>query len=207
MGAGLIRRIVELAIGLAGLAMLIGISRAVIRLFSGQSSEVVWPVVTGSPATQALGAGASATWTHGSLVVANQPLLQWLDLIAQSVTLALSIWALVCLRRLVILFSRGEFLEFRNVADLRRIAMALLAICGVSLASALLLQPLLLASFETQGGVVMHPSLSWDVAGKTNVWLDYEVPIGTAMLAGLAALFAEALKSGIAYREDSEGVL
>ena len=207
MGAGVIKRVVELAIGLAGLAMVIALARAAALVLSGSSAPAVWPVTTDSPATQALSGGASVAWTHGSLAIANQPLVQWSDLLSQVITLGLAIWALLALRQLLVRFAQGQFLVSENVLGLRRIAAALLLSCVLSLAGAMLLQPLLLGQVESPVNVVMHPSLSWSVAGKTNIWLDYELPIGTALLAGLALLFAEALKSGIAYREDSEGVL
>ena len=207
MGATVIKRVVELAIGFAGLAVLIAGARAAALLLSDSSAPAVWPVTTDSPATQALSGGANITWTHGSLAIANQSLVQWSDLLSQLMMLGLAIWALLCLRKLLIRFALGEFLLSENVTSLRQIAAALMLSCAVSLAGALLLQPLLLSYIESPGNVVMHPSLSWSVPGKTNIWLDYELPIGTALLAGLALLFAEALKSGIAYREDSEGVL
>lgn len=207
MGARLIKRVVELAIGLAAVAMLIVTVRGAALLFTGTSSPAVWPVTTDSPAVEALPGTASITWSHGSLAVADQPWVQWSDLIAQCITLGLAIWALLCLRRLLVRFAHGEFLLAENVTSLRRIGAVLLASCAVSLVGAFLLQPLLLGQIDSPGTMVLHPSLSWGVPGKTNIWLDYEVPIGTALLAGLALLFAEALKSGIAYREDSEGVL
>ena len=40
-----------------------------------------------------------------------------------------------------------------------------------------------------------------------NVWMDYSVPVGMFALGGIALLFAEAFKAGLAYREDSESVV
>ena len=66
---------------------------------------------------------------------------------------------------------------------------------------------MILSAVTMPGGMLLHPSISWDVKGMTNIWLHYDVPLFTFTLGGLALLFAEAFRVGTAYREDSESVV
>ena len=85
--------------------------------------------------------------------------------------------------------------------------MLLLAVCGLSVVHALVLQPLILSAVTVPEGMVLHPAISWDVKGAQNVWLHYDVPLVTFTLGGLALLLSEAFRVGSAYREDSESVV
>ena len=81
------------------------------------------------------------------------------------------------------------------------------AVCGLSVIHAAILQASILSVVAAPEGTVLHPAISWDVKGMTNVWLHYDVPVFTFVLGGLALLFAEAFRVGAAYRTDSESMV
>jgi hypothetical protein len=115
--------------------------------------------------------------------------------------------AFLALRRILLALAGGDLFTAENIADLRRIGWMMLGACVVSVIDAVLLQSIILQSAEMPSGMVLHPSISWDVAGVDNVWMDYSPPIGTFMLGALAFLTAGAFKSGMEFREDSESVV
>lgn len=207
MGAKVIGRVVDAAILLVGLAAVLAVFRGAAALLGGKAGETVWAVTTGSPVSRALSGEAAVSWTHGTLALQAQPLLFWISLLLQLFTLALVAKALLALRAVLSRFAAGDMLVSANADGLRAIALALFAVCGLSILGTLVTQSLVLAAVAPPPGVVLHPSLSWSVPGAENLWLDYEVPVGTALLGGLAWLFGQALSAGTAFREDSEGVL
>lgn len=205
MSARVLVRFVELSVGIAGLVMLLILARAFGAIADGGMLQ--WAVTTDSPVQRTFAPGASIAWDHGLISVAQSPLGAGLGLAFQLAVLAFAIASLLALRGLVRRFAEGAFLLEENVVALRRIGRLLLASVALSILGALAVQPLLIASVTVPAGVALHPSLSWNVPGAENIWLDFEVPLGTLALSALAFLFASALQSGIAYRADSEGIL
>ena len=111
------------------------------------------------------------------------------------------------MRRLLIRFAQGDLFNQANANELRKVGLLFIAICAVSVVSVLVLQPMMLTAIAAPSDMVLHPSISWDVADMKNVWLDYSPPVVMFALGGFALLLAEAFKTGLAYREDSESVV
>ena len=57
------------------------------------------------------------------------------------------------------------------------------------------------------GNRMIHPSISWNVKGFENIWMEYTPPIVPMLLALIAFITAGAFRSGQQYREDSESVV
>ena len=208
MSAKFIRRIVELFIAIFMIGIAIRIIRSIAAMFGGNFGTLTWPVQAGALDQEAsLGGGAGISFTNGLLVVPGQPLGHALDLLVVGVTLVLFLLALLALREVLIRFAEGEFVTENNTAALRKIGILLLGSCALSVLHALILQPMILSAVTMPDGMILHPAISWDVKGMTNIWLHYDVPLFTFTLGGLALLFAEAFRVGTAYREDSESVV
>lgn len=207
MSAKLIRRLTEVLIGLFMLGVGINIIKAVAAAVSGSFGTVRWAASTADPVQRALGDNGQFTLSHGEVVATDAPFVGMIDLIASLAMLGVLIVALLALRKLLLNFAEGQLFDDANVGHLRRIGKALLLGVAISIAMALVIQPLLLNSVGTVDGVVLHPSLSWNEKNVENIWLEYSPPIMVFLLGGLALLTAEAFKRGKEYRVDSEGVL
>jgi len=208
MSAKFIRRIVEVFIAIFVIGIAIRFIRSVAAFFGGEFGTISWPVQAGSIGDQThLSGDALISFDDGLLIVPDQPVAHIFDLAIGAATLAMFIIALLALRQLLIRFAEGEFVVDANTAALRRIGVILLAVCGLSVVHALILQPLILSAVTMPDGMILHPSISWDVKGMQNIWLHYDVPLATFTLGGLALLFSEAFRAGTAYREDSESVI
>lgn len=207
MSAKLIRRIVEIFILVFSLGIVLDLARSIFAALSGDFGTFGWHVSAGEPGIMKLGSSGAISWTDGTLTLTGQPVAHALDLVAHIVSVALLLLALFALRRVLISFTEGAVFTQPNVVSLRRIGQALLAVCAISVASVLVLQPIILGAVEMPAGYVLHPSISSNIGDVRNLWLDYDVPIFTFLLGGLALLIAEAFRNGTAYREDSESVV
>ena len=207
MSAKLIRRIVEFFILVCFLGIALDLARTVLAALSGNFGTVGWHVSAAEPRTTELGGTGDIAWSDGTLTVTGQPLAHIIDLVGHFASVALLVLALLALRRVLLAFASGEVFTTANIEALRRIGYGLLAICAISVASVLILQPIILGAAEMPAGYVLHPSLSWNLDEVRNIWLEYDVPIFTFLLGGLALLVAEAFRNGMAYREDSESVV
>jgi len=208
MSAKFIRRIVEVLITIFFIGGFLQIGRAVAAMFEGAFGTVRWPVQAGAFDLRApVGEGAQAWFTDATLAVPDQPFWHGVDVLFSLTNIGIFIAALMLLRGVLANFTAGDLVDEKNVTALRKIGLLLLAACGLSVVRAVILQSAILSAVEERAGIVLHPSISWDVAGMTNIWLHYDVPIFTFALGGLALLFAEAFRAGVAYRKDSESVV
>jgi hypothetical protein len=208
MSAKFIRRIVEVIIAIFFTGGFLLIGRAVAKMFDGDFGTLSWPIQAGAYQLEVLvDEGARATFDDGILVVSGQPFWHSVDLIFSIATIGIFITTLIILRTVLVSFAEGDLVNAKNAGALRKIGLMLFAVCGLSVLHALILQPAILASVTAPAGTVLHPSISWNVAGVKNIWLHFDVPILTFTLGGLALLFSEAFKAGTAYREDSESVV
>ena len=208
MSAKFIRRIVELFIAILFLGAFLQIGRALAAMFEGNFGTLHWPLQASALDMQVpIGDGASAVFADGILELTGQPFWHGVDLIFSLAVIAIFVSVLMVLRSVLVSFAEGEVMNSENAIALRKIGLLLLAVCGLSVLHAVLLQSAIISTVETQAGTVLHPSISWDVKGMTNLWLHYDVPFFTFVLGGVAILFSEAFRAGTAYREDSESVV
>ena len=208
MSAKFIRRIVEVFIAILFLGAFLQIGRAVAAMFEGEFGTLHWPLQAGALDLQVpVSEGASATFVDGVLSLSGQPFWHGVDLIFSLAVIAVFVAVLMALRSVLFSFAEGEVLNAENAAALRKMGLLLFAVFGLSVLHAILLQSAIISNVQTKAGTVLHPSISWDVKGMTNLWLHYDVPIFTLVFGGVAILFSEAFRAGAAYREDSESVV
>ena len=208
MSAQLIRRVLELLIVIFFAGGTIMIARAFAAMFDGDFGTVNWPVQAGAYDLQVeLGEGALATFVDANLAVSGQPFWHAVDLLFSFAGIAIFIIALVMLRNVLMRFAEGDLLNIANADAMRKIGGVLLLACALSVIQAIVVQSAILSAVTPADPAILHPSISWDVSGATNVWLHYDPPLVTLLLGGLAILFAEAIRSGCAYRQDSESVV
>ncbi len=208
MKTTLVRSTVDLFIGLFAIAAIVSVVRLVAAMIRGEFGTISWPVQAEAVSTGVeLAANARISFADGLLSVAGEPLAHALGSLASLASLGLIIAALLLLRKVLSGFAQGEVLTHKNAEWLRRIAWLLITVCGVSLIHAFALQPMILSSVEVPDGIALHPSVSWDVKGVSNIWLHYDPPLGTLLLGLLALLFSTAIQAGTEYRQDSESVL
>jgi Protein of unknown function (DUF2975) len=208
MSARVIQRIVEVFVFLVVAGILLGLLRDIAAMVAGEFGTVSWQVSAADVGqTIDLHEGAAISMTHGNLAVDNLPIAAVIEALSSIGQAALFLIALLALRRLLMRFAQGDLINQANADELRRVGYLFIAICAVSVFSVLALQPMVLAAVPAQPHIALHPSISWDVAGMKNVWLDYSPPVVMFSVGGFALLLAEALKTGLAYREDSESVV
>lgn len=208
MKTTLVRRTVDLFIALFAIAAIVSVARLVAAVVSGDFGTISWPVQAEAVGTGVeLADNARIRFADGLLSVADEPLAHALGSLASLASLGLIIAALLLLRKVLSGFAKGDVLTHNNALWLRRIAWLLIAVCGVSLIHAFALQPMILSAVEVPDGMVLHPSVSWDVKGVSNIWLHYDPPLGTFLLGLLALLFSAAIQAGTEYRQDSESVI
>ena len=207
MSVTFIRRVIEVFIGLFILGIVIASVRAVASLVSGSFGTVSWPIASDLPQPVELASSGLLRWTHGRIVLTDQPFAHAFDLATGIGILVLLILAMLSLRKLLLAVAGGDPFTSANIAHLRKIGWLLIAVCIVSVFNAVVLQSIILSAAEAPQGIALHPSISWDVAGVENVWMDYTVPVWTFMLGALAFITAGAFQAGKDYREDSESVV
>lgn len=208
MKTTLVRGVVDLFIALFAIAAIVQLVRLIASILNGTFGTITWPVQAEAVGTNVeLAGNATIRFPDGSLSVAGEPLAHALSSVASLTTLGLIILALFSLRHVLSGFAQGDVLTAKNANGLRRIALLLLAVCAVSVVHAFALQPMILHAVDVPSGVALHPSISWDIAGVSNIWLHFDPPLGTFLLAGLALLFSAAIQSGAQYRDDSESVI
>ena len=208
MKTTLLRRTVELFIGLFAIAALFTVIRIVGSMLRGEFGVVTWPVQAEAISTVvALTDNATISFPDGKLSIAGEPFAHAIESGAYLGSLGLFILVLLILREILTGFAEGRVLTQENAISLRKIAWLLFGVCGISVIQAFALQPLILSAVAVPSGMVLHPSVSWDIAGYSNIWLHYEPPLVTFLLGGLALLFSSALRSGAEYRQDSESLI
>lgn len=207
MSPVVIRRICDVFIGLLLLGPLLVVLRGVLAVLNGDFGKLDWAVSTASPAVTELGSSGFIEWSHGTIRILNTPLGGAMELLFYFASAALLLIALLSLRGLLVRFMAGEQFVLANVTSLRRIGWALLAVCAMSLAEVLMSQAMILDMATMPAGMELHPAISFNSSNVENVWLEYDVPVLLFSLGGLALIFAEAFRSGMAFRQDSESVI
>lgn len=207
MSPKLIRRVVEFFVVVFVLGICLDLLRSILAAMAGEFGTLNWHVSAADPRIATLGTNAQVAWSDGILSVTGQPFGHLLDLTAHIVSAGLLLLALIALRRLLLAFAEGAVFTPGNIGSLRRIGQCLLTVCAISVVATLALQSIIMGAAEMPADTVLHPSLSRNVAEVDNLWMEYDVPIFTFLLGGLALLLAAAFENGMAYREDSESVV
>lgn len=208
MSAKFIRRVIEVFIAILFFGAFLQVGRAIAAMFEGKFGTLRWPLQAGALELQApVGQEASAFFVDGILEISGQPFWHGVDLAFSLLVIAIFVAVLMELRSVLFNFAEGEVLNTQNAAALRKMGLLLFAVFGLSVLHAVLLQTAIISTVQTEANTVLHPSISWDVKGMTNLWLHYDVPIFTLVFGGVAILFSEAFKAGTAFREDSESVV
>ena len=205
MHARRVKWLTDLLIGIFLVGLAITFLRSVGVIGTG-GGHATWAVVTDQPVSRTIGDGASLQLSHGQVFVPHTG-ANVLQILANGTSLGLLVFALLQLRRLLVRISGGDWFDEGNIRLFRRMGLAILSASLVSILSALVLQPMIIAAIGPVDGATVHPSISWSVAGMENIWLDYAPPLLGLLLAGLALVVAEAFRSAMVYRKDSEGVL
>lgn len=110
------------------------------------------------------------------------------------------------LRGTLISVSKGDVFVERNIIALRRIGWLLLIGGIISIAVGMILQWALLDGIPANEDRVALSSIGSYVPGVANVKLDFRLPV-VLVYAAIAFAFSGALRTGMAYREDSESVV
>lgn len=202
------RRLVDLLVAIFVLALVVLFVRTAGTVSDGNFDLVSWYASTGQPNTAVLDeGGVEFALTSGHLVVGDQMLANSLKFAARLLGLGLGIAVLWQLRGFLTRVAQGDVFAPVNTVALRKIGWMLLAICAVSVLSTMAVQSMIVGAIPPLDGQVVHPSISWDVQGVENIWLEYEPPIMTLLLSLIAFICAGAVQSGQEYREDSESVI
>lgn len=201
------RRLVDILIGLVAIAVLGKLIQTGFALAEG--AHTVSYEASSTFYEPRLLSGTQATWNmnSGLIVVTDLVGLRLFRILVQFTLLGLFVAALWKLRGLLSRLSLGEVFVDQNIQALRRIGQFLLISCALGVFSTVVIQFVILDAIPELEGRVIHPSISWDVEGVENIWLEYSPPIMTLILALLAFSTAGAFQSGKAYREDSESVI
>lgn len=208
MKVTVVHRTVDLFIGIFAIAGLISIARSIASIYRGEFGTVKWPVQAESVGTVVeLADNSMIRFYDGELSVTGQPLAHAIELIAYLGTMAIFLLALFALRKILSGFAEGEIVVERNAIALRKVGWLLFGACGISILQTLMLQPIILAAVAIPDQMALHPSISWDIEGVSNIWLHYSPPLVTFLLGGLALSFAAAIRAGAEYRQDSESVI
>lgn len=208
MRAQYVRPIADLLIGIFILGLSGVVSRLALDASAGGFGAVSWPINVPIWANEVpLSSGVNALIQSGNLIVENVPVARVIELLSSAASLGLAIYALWSLRQLLKRFTAGELFSTANTAALRKIGLALLGVCAISIVSTTIIQSMLVSAVEMPEGFVLHPSISWNVKGAENIWLEYEPPVITFFLGCLSLLCAHAFKAGMDFQQDSESVV
>ena len=203
----LVHRLVDILAGVFFIGVALNVVKAVLSVFEGTFGKVAWTASTTQPVTRNFGETARFVQSKGLLVVEGEPFLELIELVASLALSALLIIAILSLRKLLYRVAEGAVFDDMNIGLLRRMGRAMVGVAAISVLVAIIMQPLILSAVDSAEGVALHPSLSWDVDGVENIWLEYTVPVMTFLLGAIALIAAQAFEAGKEYREDSEGVL
>ena len=174
MTATLIKRLVDLAI----LVLLLAGGLAVVGILAGHMS-VTHAVQVAPPALEAIGSNATLAFDRGTLSIEGNGVLRAAAVGTALAGVALTLLALLALRRLLGRFVEGEALSEGAVADLRRIGFLLIGLAVFSVAAELAMQPLLLDTLAPPAGTIGSNTISaCDLPFKTRR------PMGRASASG-----------------------
>ena len=207
------KRFVNLLLFLIALAALGGILKAASAISADKFHMVSYPASSSTIIMHSLDAtqGNSAWWQlqEGSVRVDNHTWLAATRLIGQFIGLGLLAAIFWQLRGTLIRIGEGDVFDDANVSALRMIGKLLVAASVLSVSITFMTQYAILEALPEvlDKDRVVHPSLSWNVKGVENIWMEYTPPIIPMLMALIAFITAGAFQSGKAYREDSESVV
>lgn len=202
------RRLVDVLVAIFVLALVVLFVRTANTVSEGSFDMVSWYASSDQPGAAVVDeGGVEFALSSGHIVVSDQTLANSLKFLARLLGLGLGVAALWQLRGFLTRVARGEVFDAANTQALRKIGWMLATICGISVLSTVVVQAMIVGAIPPLDGQAVHPSISWDVQGVQNIWLEYDPPIMTLLLALIAFISAGALHSGQQYREDSESVI
>lgn len=205
------RRFVDLLIGIFVVAALAALLQAWGAWSEGKFHMVSYPaqseniqaiVLDPSPAPEAF-------WQlqEGTIRVDNHSWLRAARLIGRLVGLGLFGAVFWQLRGVLTRVGQGDVFSEENIVALRKMGKLLVATSILSISITFMTQYAILEAIPPLDGRMIHPSISWNVQGVENIWLEYTPPIIPMLLAMIAFITAGAFRSGQNYREDSESVI
>lgn len=207
MNAIWVRRFLDVLIVLFGLVIVASLVQVGGSIAGDTYSTVGWTASGPEVAAASFGSGADFSLKTGTISVEDMPFTSTLYWVARLAVLGLMVAAFLQLRGILGRIAQSRVFDSDNVMALRRIGWFLLVASLLSIAATIAVQTAILYSLPPLDGVVVHPSISWDVKGVENIWLEYDPPIPHLLLAFIAFLSASAFRSGMEYREDSESVV
>lgn len=207
------RRFVDLLIGLFALAALAALLQAFGAYGEGKFHTVSYPAQSENVIMHSLdAAGENQTFWQlheGTVRVDNHAWLRAARLIGRLAILGLIAGVFWQLRGILTRIGQGKVFSDGNISALRRIGKLLVISSVLSISITFMTQYAILEAMPDviDSNRMIHPSISWNVQGKENIWLEYSPPIVPMLLAMVAFITGGAFKSGQEYRKDSESVV
>jgi len=207
------KRFVNALLVLVALAALGSAIQAIGSIADGKFHMVSYPASSTNIVMHSLDSsqGNSAWWQlqEGTVRVDDHTWLRASRLIGRFIGLGVLAAIFWQLRVVLIKIGEGDVFNDRNVAALRMIGKLLVVSSVLSISITFMTQYAILSALPDvlDGNRVVHPSLSWNVKGVENIWMEYSPPIVPMLLALTAFITAGAFQSGKNYREDSESVV
>lgn len=207
------KRFVNALLVLVALAALGGALQAAGAIAEGKFHMVSYPASSENIIMHSLDStqGNTAWWQlkEGTVRVDDHTWLRAARLAGRFIALGLLAAILWQLRGLLVRIAEGDVFNDANVSALRTIGKLLVIGSVLSISITVMTQYAILEALpETlDGNRVVHPSLSWNVKGVENIWMEYTPPIIPMLLALVSFIAASAFQSGKTWREDSESVV
>lgn len=207
------RRFVNALLVLVAIAALAAVLRAGGSIADDKFHMVSYPASSENIIMHALDStqGGKAWWQlqQGSIRVDDHTWLSAARLLGRLFGLGLLAGIFWQLRGLLVRIGEGEVFDDTNVASLRMIGKLLVISSVLSISITFMTQYAILEALPEvlDGNRMIHPSISWNVKGFENIWMEYTPPIVPMLLALIAFITAGAFRSGQQYREDSESVV
>ncbi|MXO90039.1 DUF2975 domain-containing protein [Pontixanthobacter aquaemixtae] len=202
------KRFVNTLLVLVAIAALAAVIQAAGSIADGKFHMVSYPASSENIRMEPLG-GESAWWQMqaGTVRVDDHSWLRAARLVGRLAGLALLAGMFWQLRGLLVRIAEGDVFSDANVAALKRVGKLLIATSVLSISITFMTQYAILEAIPDMAERAIHPSISWNVKGVENIWMEYTPPIIPVLLAMISFITAGAFQSGKNYREDSESVV
>lgn len=207
------KRFVNALLVLVAIAALGGVLQAAGSIADGRFHMVSYPASSENIIMHSLEAAGEnkAFWQlkEGTIRVDDHTWLRGSRLVGRFIGLALLAGIFWQLRGLLVRIAEGDVFNDGNVAALRTIGKLLVIASVLSISITVMTQYAILEALPEvlDGNRVIHPSISWNVKGVENIWMEYTPPIIPMLLAMISFITASAFQSGKNWREDSESVV
>ncbi|EDL50010.1 DUF2975 domain-containing protein [Erythrobacter sp. SD-21] len=207
MNAIWVRRFVDALVALFALVILGSLIQLVGSIMGDSFGTVTWEA-SGVPGPEiALGDAAGFSAKTGDLTIEGLPLVNAIYWLARLTVLGLMLAVFVKLRGILGRIVTSDIFSEATIDPLRQIGWFLLIASLVSIGATIIVQAGMLNALPPVEGIEVHPSISWEAKGVNNIWLEYEPPILSFLMAFIAFLSSSAFRSGKNFREDSESVV